>query len=188
MAKLKLIDTMDVLRRASESQEALEEVTADIAESTLSQDFARYAEAEVRSSNFWTAGSIATTVGTATVGYLMLSASDTPTPDLADAARALVTVPFFGLALYFARIANQHRQEAKWFKGRSVQLRTLKAYSDSLEANTRDQLRADFGRLVFSDPAAGVAPAPIEPPNTVDEAARLIERATQLARSLRPNP
>jgi hypothetical protein len=68
----------------------------------------------------------------------------------AEAAKLGLVLPVYFVAGYFARLSGQHRATAHRAKEIAVRLRTLNAYLDASDESVGKQIRADFGRELFS--------------------------------------
>lgn len=167
-------------RRVDDKAEAVSELITPVADSTLSADFQKHASVENSKAVQWTGASIGTTLLTAALGATLVI-GERPDQVAQQFAELTVTVPLFGLSLYMGRLAAHHRREASWFAARATQLRTLKAFTEALSDTSRNDLRADFGRLVFS--AHLLEPAKTEPPSAMDEAVALLERIMGVAKN-----
>lgn len=68
----------------------------------------------------------------------------------AEAAKLALVLPIYFVAAYFARLSGQHRATAHRAKEIAVRLRTLNAYLDASDESVSNQIRAEFGRELFS--------------------------------------
>ncbi|MCM3485367.1 hypothetical protein [Kocuria rosea] len=167
--------------QVSESRDLYQEVTAEAGASELSKDFEEYATKEAKSASFWTWGSILGLLFTAGAAYWLLLFDDGAF-SVADLGRLAVTLPLAAAAVYAARVGGHHRQSAQWAHSTAVQLKTIRAYSDSLSDDLKNSLRHEFGMRAFGSPTSNNEVA--VPPAATTDAEALVQRLTDLVRTV----
>lgn len=149
---------------------------------SLAVHFASYATHERRSADRLRAAAVgvllAITLIAATLTWV-----DPEDASARDVARLSLTIPLAVLAAYLGREASRHRSASRWARELEVQLLTVDAYTEPLSNELRDNIRAELGRRVFATSTGEIAGVASMAPSAVGEAAGLVERIGNLARS-----
>lgn len=172
--------TQDLESKNQQAQETLDiaqESNTAVGAENLSNHFSTLASSQAVVANAWTLAAMALLAITAGVAFLMLEASNGEM-SLAHFARLTVTLPLAGAGVYAARIAGHYRHTAQWAHSIAVQLKTIRAYSDSLSGDSKNALRYELGARAFGTPGSDLEIA--VPPSAVEEPLHLLERATAL--------
>ncbi|NYG06910.1 cation transport regulator ChaB [Phycicoccus badiiscoriae] len=139
-----------LLERANEVADTLEQTAGDKASEALWHHFDQYASAEKgRADALQFIGVVLVAAGVVSAAFVLKMAG----PSLewsAELARVFLTLPIFGLSAYVFRESGQHRVAARLAQETSVRLKTFKLFSEDLPTEARHELRADFGRQIFS--------------------------------------
>lgn len=145
----------------SEAQQAADEVRQTVrhvkevagatARGALAEHFSDLAEGQRRVANVLRLSVIALLVAVTLLTTWSISLHASAISSWLDLGRrAAVTLPLLALAGYLGRESGHHRRTAEWADAITVQLRTIRAYTDGLPAELRDHIRAEFGNKIFS--------------------------------------
>lgn len=124
------------------------QATTKSADLELTKAYEDYRRQQSFAANFFRFLTIAALVSAAGSALLGLDRAQTTGAAISHGAVALA---FLALGGYFGREAGQHRVLEQWAAVMVVQLKTFDAYTGGMAPESRDALRADFGRRVFSE-------------------------------------
>lgn len=182
------IDGIRLERHFLSQRERLDAIVDDaqqaagtVADSELATAFNTYEKAEAKTANYFRRGALGVLLG-----VLALSVySSIKLPTNLGSSLAHLGIALSGLAAfaYLARESSQHRNSARWAAIMAVQLKTIGAFSSDMSTEQREELRAYFGRRVFSELPA-VQGSEKDPRLTPDSVQAVIE----ILKSLRGNP
>lgn len=144
----------DATRRASVAAEEAEQIRSDVAEAAgevaegqLATEFEQLARGDQRQAQIFRGLTVAVFV--AVIGYAAAVAWTAESASVELAQRLAVAVPVLLLGAYFSKEAGNHRDAYRWASVLSTQLRTIKAYTATLEPTRAAELRAKLGERVM---------------------------------------
>lgn len=141
------------VEEATSSATHVKEIAGTAAQGDLALKFQGLADKETTTANIARGAVITILIATfALLGWLLFLE---PNGDISwtDLTRRIaLPIPGLILAVYLSKEASRHRSVADWARALEVQLRTINAYTDPLEPADRQDIRAFFGRRVFSSP------------------------------------
>lgn len=151
-AKLSAERALKDATAAASVGEHLREAAGEVAEGGLSAHFDGFAGEQQRRADRW---AVAVFVLVGIAGFLaywlflVRPESSTELSPTQLVAHLALTAPALALAGYAASESRRHRQAANWSRSLAVQLKTLRAFTDSLAPDARNDVRRDFARIVF---------------------------------------
>jgi hypothetical protein len=149
-----------------------------VATDALSSEFLNYYHQAGRWAFVWSAIVVGSLLLASSAAVWLLVAAG-PLSWQETIGRLAASLPLFAIAGYAARVAKQNRQNSHWAKTMAIQLRTISAYSESLNEKSRNALRLEFGRRVFADPlvtgSTDVGKTDLVPPDLSASVDRLSE-------------
>ncbi|WP_125787302.1 hypothetical protein [Amycolatopsis sp. WAC 01375] len=149
---LQIEDIRSSVENAGEKVEqvldASRKAAGQVAENSLSLHFKKVTDRERTIANKfrWIAVGLLALTGVA--NFYLTKVSPGVTAAIFD--RLLFSVPALLLAAYFARESSKHRHVSHDAEQVEVRLLTIDAYVASLEQEAQDELRAEFGKQIFS--------------------------------------
>ncbi|MEU9021581.1 hypothetical protein [Actinomadura sp. NPDC048394] len=150
------IELRNVFQRAEMAVQAAEkgarhvqEVAGETGSLGLAHNYSQYAKREQRQANFLRYTVTFLSIGVTVLASRSLSSVSDKLTWVELARHLALAAPGVALAAYFARESKDHRDRANWAEAIAVQLRTIFAYTDSLEKELRDEIRGEFGKCIF---------------------------------------
>ncbi|WP_020109768.1 hypothetical protein [Nocardia sp. 348MFTsu5.1] len=178
------------VRTAESAAEQAQTATGNAGQDVIGSTFKTAAEDEAAQAKRWTWAVFALVVsGAAGTLTFVTVENDLLTSVSAGWAlifKALIGLPFYGLAAYCAHVAGEHRSLARHFRILSVQLRSVGAYVAPMSDEQRSELRMILGRQAFSAPVPADVPSPGISPGA-DDLTALLGRALDIAKSDKSN-
>lgn len=148
--RLRLGELDEAAQKANQTVQDIEEAAGHVAEGELSLHFSSYEKSEKRAANISRYAVIAIVVAATVFVFYSLNSTDSGFTWLDLAKKVSIIVPAVALAAYLARESTRHRENSTWAATISVQLKTIKAYTDSLSSESRESIRSEFGSRIFT--------------------------------------
>jgi hypothetical protein len=151
----------------------------------LAKDFEAGRDTEKAGAKFWTTGVFLCVAAAVSLPILILSVDTHLFSQLSGPTgvivKALTGLPFLALAGYCARIASQHREEARHLAILTTQMDALRAYVDGLPDEDQREITMILGRRAFSNPDLGTRDSGHL--NALpDDAVKVLEKSVDLAK------
>jgi hypothetical protein len=138
------------LHQADAAVKGIAEVAGVAAEGELSRHFAAYAAAERKTANIARLSVVTLAVATAVFAFIAIGVSGRDLTWLELTRKFAITLPIVALAAYLARESSRHRESCDWAETIAVQLKTVRAYTESITEDARDSIRVELGKRIFS--------------------------------------
>jgi len=141
------------LSRASEQAESvvshIEEIAGDAASVEIAKYYNEHARAERNRYFFWTAMLLLTVASSVALVWLIISRIGNAPASAQEIGRLALVIPILALAAYAGRQAGYHRNAESTSRWISVQLKTVRAFTDSLTVETRQEIMSQLGTKLF---------------------------------------
>lgn len=142
-------------KRWQELNSNVGEVSGELGQNEMAEHFVKHAKSDRIRADVMLGATVVLIVA---VGIYLLVALNLPVSELSwlELVRRLaLSLPWLGLAGYLAREASKHRAAANWAATISVQLRTVKSFTDPLPEDVRNTIRTNFAAVVFGQNPLG---------------------------------
>lgn len=143
---------------AEESARHIQEVAGEAAEGGLAIHFRDYAKKQRATADFLRYAVVGIAVVVMSVIIFLFSTSTSRLTWIDLVKKSSISIGGAALATYLARESNRHRGRADWAETIEVQLRTLSAFTDSLDEESKVKIRGDFGKRIFGESLAPAMP------------------------------
>ncbi|NGM13525.1 hypothetical protein [Verrucosispora sioxanthis] len=135
----------EVVQIAEDAQEAAG-ITAN---SEVASFYQERAQQERLRYVLWNSLLIAASSAAAIVGWFAVNRTADATLTIHEFARITVALPIFAFAVYAARQASYHRNAEAEANLTAVQLKTVKAFTDALDATSKQEMLRLLGSRIF---------------------------------------
>ncbi|MBQ1068667.1 hypothetical protein ACWEOR_13820 [Micromonospora chalcea] len=136
--------------RVNEIEAHAAEAAGGAASNGMATFFQQYAESERRRYRLWISALALAVVGSIALGGFVVAQMGNPTFNAEEFARLALALPALAFAAYASRQANYHRNVESSSRLVAVQLRTVSAFTDSLDSASRREIMRSLGQRVFS--------------------------------------
>lgn len=141
------------LSKASDQAESvvshIEEVAGDAASAEIAKYYSEHAKAERNRYFFWTTMLLLTVATSVALVWFILSRIGNASASAQEIGRLAFVIPILALAAYAGRQAGYHRNAESTSRWISVQLKTVRAFADSLTAEARQEIMRQLGTKLF---------------------------------------
>ncbi|MFV8165803.1 hypothetical protein ACNQVK_27505 [Mycobacterium sp. 134] len=185
LTEMKAARVSEIEDIAERSLENIRAAAHGVGVGRLAKDFESGRDTEKEGAKFWTTAVFLCVAAAVSLPILILSVDTHLFSQLSGptgvAIKALIGLPFLGLAGYCARIASQHREAARHLAILTTQMDALRAYVDGLPAEDQREITMILGRRAFSNPELGARDSG-QINALPDDAAKALEKAFDLAK------
>lgn len=170
---------------AERSLESIRAAAHGVGVGRLAKDFEAGRNSENKGAMLWTTGVFLCVAAAVSLPLLILSVDthllNQVSGPAAVVVKALIGLPFLGLAGYCARIASHHREAARHLAILTTQMDALRAYVTGLPDEDQREITMVLGRRAFSNPDLDARDSGHL--NALpDDAVKVLEKAVDLAK------